>query len=156
MNRYSKNYWLFLAGVLGGLIEVIWIGLYSLTTNIQLSAIGGAITATIYPASAGLTLAPILGLVIHMVLSVILALGFGSLLWPVVERTFHYRATTLVASIATLVIVWKINFFLLLPVWSPEFVTLVPLAITLVSKILFGIVMGTVLTIYKQRYLPNN
>jgi hypothetical protein len=155
MNTHSKYYWLFLAGLLGGLAEVVWIGLYSLTVNTQISAIGGAIAATVYPPSADLYIAPVLGLVIHMVLAILLAFGFGSLLWPVIERAFHYKATALIASIATLVIVWKVNFFLLLPIWNPEFVSLLPLTVTLASKILFGLTMGTVLTIYQQKFSLN-
>ena len=151
MINNSKSYWLFMAGFLGGLAEVIWISLYSLSTNLQISNIGAAITATLYPSAIELYLAPVLGLVIHMVLSVLLAFGFGFLLWPVVERVFHNKATAMIASIATLSIVWKVNFFVLLPIWNPEFINLLPLSVALTSKILFGLTMGLVLTIYQHR-----
>ena len=51
MNTHSKYYWFLIAGLLGGLSEVVWISLYSLATNIQLSDIGSAITATIFPSN---------------------------------------------------------------------------------------------------------
>ena len=151
MTKHSKNYWLFIAGFFGGLAEVVWVGLYSLTSNVQISVIGGAVTATIYPPASDIYLAPVLGLVIHMALSVLLAFGFGSLLWPVIERKFHCKAAAMIASITTLSVVWKINFFLLLPIWNPEFISLLPLSVTLVSKILFGLAMGVVFMIYQQK-----
>jgi hypothetical protein len=35
--------------------------------------------------------------------------------------------------------VWAVNFFVVLPVINPQFVDLVPYAISLVSKVLFGV-----------------
>lgn len=151
MNIHSKYFWLLMAGLLGGLAEVVWVGFYSLSIGTQLSEIGRGIAATVYPASSGLYIAPALGLLIHMVLSVLLAFGFGALLWPLVERTFHNKAAALIASVATLAVVWKVNFFVLLPIWNPEFVSLLPLTVTLASKILFGLAMGAVLTIYQRK-----
>lgn len=154
MNTHSKYYWLLIAGLLGGLAEVVWIGFYSLSVDAQISEIGRGIAATVYPASAGFYLAPAIGLVIHMTLSILLAFGFGSLLFPLVEHTFHYRTAVMIASVTTLVAVWKVNFFLLLPIWNPEFVSLLPLEITLASKIIFGLTMGAVLTSYQQKLSP--
>lgn len=150
MTKHSQYYWLFIAGFLAGLAEVVWIGFYSLITDMQLSQVGSAITATVYSHSSEFYLSPVLGLMIHMVLSVLLAFGFGLLLWPIIERMFRFKAATMIASVATVVIVWKINFFLLLPMWSSEFIGLMPLSVTLISKILFGMTMGTVLTVYQQ------
>ncbi len=152
MKTHSKYYWLLIAGLAGGLAEVIWISLYSLTAGIQVAEIGSAITTTVYPPGTVLYLAPVLGLAIHMILSVILAFIFGSIIWPVIERLFHHSTVAIIASITTLGIVWKVNFFLILPIWNPEFITLLPLTVTLASKILFGFAMGMVLTIYRQRF----
>lgn len=154
MRTHSKYYWLLIAGLAGGLIEVIWISLYSLTVSTQVTEIGSAIATTVYPASTEFYLAPVLGLAIHMILSVILAFIFGSLIWPVIERLFHHSTVAMIASITTLAIVWKINFYLVLPIWNPEFITLLPLTVTLASKVLFGLAMGAVLTIYRQKHPP--
>ena len=151
MNKSSKFQWLLLAGVFGGLAEVIWIALYAFVTGAALSPIGSAITSTVYPAASELLLAPVLGLIIHMSLSVLLAFGFGLLIWPLMARFFHFKQAALLASIVTLAIVWKINFFLLLPVWNPEFIGLLPLSVTLTSKLLFGVAMGMVLSVYQQK-----
>ena len=151
MNNSLKFHWLVLAGILGGLTEVIWISLYSFSTGTPIAPIANAITATVYPAANVLLLAPVFGLVIHMILSVMLALGFGYFIWPLVARLFRSTQTTLIASITTLALVWKINFFVLLPTWNPEFISLLPLETTLVSKLLFGVTMGFVLTVQQQK-----
>jgi hypothetical protein len=41
--------------------------------------------------------------------------------------------------------VWAINFFVVLPLISPAFVTLVPYPVSLVSKLLFGVAAAAVL-----------
>jgi hypothetical protein len=40
--------------------------------------------------------------------------------------------------------IWAINFFVILPVVNAEFVTLMPYAVTLASKLGFGVAMGWV------------
>jgi len=151
MTKNSKYYWILAAGLIGGLAEVIWITLYSFSVNAQLSSIGTAVAATIYAPSANYALAPFLGLAIHMTLSVFLAFGFALLAWPLIEKYFQFKAAALVASVATLTAVWKINFFLVLPLWNPEFVNLMPMSVTLISKVLFGLSMGIVFTIYQKQ-----
>ena len=151
MNSLSKFQGLVLAGLIGGLAEVVWISLYAFVTGTPLAPIATAITATVYPAGSALSLAPIMGLLIHMSLSVLLALGFGVLIWPLVQRVFAVRHTALLASVITLALVWKINFFVLLPVWNPAFIELLPLSATLISKLLFGVAMGSVLTVYSPK-----
>jgi hypothetical protein len=51
-------------------------------------------------------------------------------------------------SIAALVAIWAANFFVVLPVVNPDFVTLMPYTVTLISKIGFGITMGWIFTIW--------
>jgi len=152
MRNFTNLHWFILAGLFGGLAEVIWIGLYVSVSDITLSAIGSAIAGTVFAGGSELLLAPLSGLMIHMLLSVLLALGFGYLIWPWIERVFHHRQAAMIMSIVTLVLVWKVNFFFLLPAWNPEFVGLLPLGVSLVSKSLFGITMGAVLTYRRQEF----
>jgi hypothetical protein len=49
------------------------------------------------------------------------------------------------AVVALLMTVWAINFFVVLPVVNPGFVTVVPLAISFISKTLFGIAAAIML-----------
>jgi len=54
----------------------------------------------------------------------------------------------------SLTLVWAINFFVVLPVLNPAFITLMPFGITLASKVLFGIAMGSVLLTSSPRRVP--
>lgn len=154
-NTHEKFLWFLVAGLLGGLAEVLWVSLYTFSTHAHLTDIGRGITATVYPAAAELALAPFLGLAVHMGLSILLALGFGTLLWPMIERHCNrHKTAIIVASMVALAVTWKVNFFLLLPMWNPEFVTLLPLSVTLVSKLLFGLTMGITLVLYQGKWSP--
>jgi hypothetical protein len=152
MRKHTKLNWLILAGLAGGLAEVIWIGLYSSVSDITLPAMGKAIAATVFSGGSELLLSPVSGLIVHMLLSVLLALGFGYILLPLIEKRFHHRQIPFITSVVMLIAVWKINFFLLLPVWNPGFIGLLPLGITLVSKVLFGLTMGLILSQYRQKF----
>lgn len=151
MNVKSKYSWILIAGLAGGFAEVFWIELYTLAMNANISDIGIAIAATVFPSSIAYSFAPLLGLTIHMVLSILLAFGFALLAWPLIERYFKITATALITSAATLTVVWKINFFVLLPIWNPAFVDLLPMSVTLISKVLFGLSMGLVFTMYQKK-----
>ena len=79
---------------------------------------------------AGLTLAmAILPEEFPVVLTVFLALGA----WRIGRRGVLTRR------------VWAVNFYILLPAWNPGFVALLPLSVTLISKLLFGLAMGIVI-----------
>ncbi len=45
---------------------------------------------------------------------------------------------------AGLVGVWAVNFFVVLPIVSPDFVHIVPYAVSLTSKLLFGVAAAEV------------
>jgi len=137
------------AGIVAGLVEVAWIGAWSVHAGPQAAAVAGAVSATVFPGSAGLAIAPWLGLAIHLFLSVALALGFGKLVWPLVRH--RHAGATMLASVLVLALVWKVNFFILLPAWNAGFVELLPLAVTLASKLMFGAAMGLVLAVYEGR-----
>lgn len=148
--RYSQLRWYLLAGMCGGMAEVLWIGMYSFFSGASLITIGAAISATFWPSSANLVFAPILGLVIHLGLSLLLALVLGNVL----QRMFAPRQSQIgivVVAIAMLALVWKINFYLVLPIWNPGFIGLLPLSVTFVSKLLFGVSMGLILALAPAR-----
>ncbi|HEX6268274.1 MAG TPA: hypothetical protein VFZ81_15420, partial [Burkholderiales bacterium] len=99
------------------------------------------VAATALPATAGLALAPVIGVAVHMALSIALGLALAKLLlgW-LLSR--HGRGALMAAALAALAAVWTVNFFVVLPLVNPAFVTLLPLAVTLASKLLFGMAMG--------------
>jgi hypothetical protein len=50
--------------------------------------------------------------------------------------------TRLAAAVMALILVWALNFFIILPGLNASFVTLMPYTVTLFSKILFGLAMA--------------
>jgi len=53
--------------------------------------------------------------------------------------------------VGSLAVVWAINYFVILPVVSPEFVNLLPYAVTLASKLAFGAAAAMALNVLKSR-----
>lgn len=133
-----------LAGSCGGLAEVVWVAAYANLAGISSSEIAQQVTASVIPAAARYAVAPLIGVLIHILLSVALGIGFAWLVWRHILP--QSGATALVpASVATLALVWTTNFFALLPLINPAFVTLMPLGATLASKMLFALAMAAVL-----------
>ncbi len=128
------------AGVAGGMAEVLWIAAATMVLGADGWAVARAVGATVIPVMAASGYAPWLGLAIHFLLSIALAVVF--------VRVFGRRcspATLFAGAVAALAAVWAINFFLLLPVINPAFVSLLPHPVTLASKLLFGAAMAAVL-----------
>lgn len=136
--------WLMAAGLAGGLAEMVWVGLYGSISGTEIAAVASSITATFFASSVSLAAAPYIGVMIHLLLSVLLAIGFGFIVWPLIRSRFGAYGT-LLSSVMVLALVWKVNFYVLLPVVNPEFVSLLPLSVSLVSKTLFGLLMGVTL-----------
>ncbi len=130
-----------IAGIAGGMMEVLWVSLYSLFSSVSVAEIARQVTASLFPFVTELSVAPLLGLGIHLLLSLVLALLFVSIvLKPVFTR--YGTPGIMISSVITLALVWKVNFFIILPVLNPSFISLMPLIVTFISKLLFGAVMG--------------
>ncbi len=120
-------------GLAGGLAEIVVVWLYSALTG------GDALTVARHVASAiGLHGASATaGVVVHMGLAVALGIALSAALriadWPVHDGAIF---SFMVGSLA---VVWVINYFLLLPAFSPSFVHLLPYTVTLASKLAFGL-----------------
>ena len=133
-----------LAGLAGGIAEIVWISLYSHWSGISAANIARQISATVLPYTADSYYAPMLGIAIHLVLSVILAYAF---VMTILKPINHKYGTSgiMFSSFIALAIIWKINFFFILPMINPSFTSLLPTFVTLMSKLLFGVTMGWVL-----------
>jgi hypothetical protein len=142
-----------LAGLSGGAAEVAWVGLYSNATETSGMIVAQQVTASVIPAAAVLPSAPLLGIAIHMLLSVALGLAFAATIWRLAAPRLGTAAFMTTAA-ASLALIWAINFLVVLPVLNPAFITLMPHGITLASKLLFGIAMGSVLLISSPRRVP--
>lgn len=139
-----------LAGLSGGAAEVAWVSLYSSATETSGMIVAQQVAASVTPAAAALPSAPLLGITIHMLLSVVLGLAFAATIWRLAAPRLGAAAFLATAAVS-LALVWAFNFFVVLPALNPAFVTLMPYGATLTSKILFGIAMGSVLLIASPR-----
>ena len=142
-----------LAGLSGGAAEVAWVGLYSSATGTSAMTVAEQVTTSFSPALAGLPSAPILGIAIHMLLSAVMGLAFAATIWRLCAPVLGATALMTVTAMS-LALVWAINFFVVLPVLNPAFIALMPHGVTLASKILFGIAMGSVLLRAAPRRIP--
>ena len=94
-----------LAGLAGGLIELIWIMLYSSVTPTSAIDVARQITVTVLPFTVGNGLAPALGVGIHLILSIMLATGFVAVLYGPIARRFGATGIFL-SGLTTLSAVW--------------------------------------------------
>jgi hypothetical protein len=125
-----------LAGAAGGLAEIAWVSLYAGVTGLDPAVLARGVT-TAAGVTALLPAAPVaLGVSVHMALAVmlgvVLALGWQAL-------SARRPANPYPFMLAALAGVWAVNFFVVLPVVSPAFVHIVPYAVSLTSKLLFGV-----------------
>ena len=138
--KFNVTKTIVLAGIAGGTVEIIWVLLYSFGSPLQASSVAEEVTRSFLPQMAGVT-AVLAGVLIHYFLAMLIA-GVAAIAYLRVFAGDIDETTMLATSIAALVAIWTVNFFFVLPVVNPNFVTLMPLGITLVSKILFGLAMG--------------
>jgi len=140
--RYGRtiNALLF-AGLVGGAAEILWVALYSQLSPLSAAEVSRQVALSIIPAAADVGIAPLLGIFIHLAISVLLVFAFGLSVWlPVVRR--YPPVFVIVAAAAALIVVWAVNFFIVLPHVNPAFVTLMPYPVTFFSKLLFGLAAG--------------
>ncbi len=127
------------AGAAGGLAEIAWVMLCAEATGANPATLARAVT-TAAGASALLPSVPVvLGVTVHMVLAVTLgiALAFA---WRALSSRRSDAVNPYPFTLAALVGVWAFNFFAVLPIVSPAFIHLVPYSVSLMSKVLFGLV----------------
>ena len=139
-----------LAGLAGGMAEVVSVALYCSVTPLSGTQVLRQITASFFPSWAAADFAPVLGLGLHFALAVLVAYAFGLIVWQTFARRSGTLAT-LATSLVALAAIWTFNFFVLLPVVNAEFIGLMPYAVTLASKLLFGIAMAATLNATVQR-----
>lgn len=133
-----------LAGLGGGLAEVLWVMVYCAFNPLSGSVVAREVTASLFPAFAAGNSGVWLGIVIHMTLAVALGFAFAHVIWKPLARS-HGPLATFAASALTLATVWTANFFVLLPVLHPVFITLMPYPVTFASKMLFALGLAGIL-----------
>ena len=138
-----------LAGLAGGAAEVAWVSAYGALTGTPTAAVAKGVTAAFLPGIADQPVAVGLGIGLHMLLSVALGLAVAAAFSaPLLNRIGEWKQSTLV--VLTLGLVWAFNFLVVLPVLEPGFLTLLPVGVTLASKLLFGV--GAAATFRGRRF----
>jgi hypothetical protein len=133
-----------LAGAAGGLAEVAWVSLYAAATGGDAAILAHGVT-TAGGVTALLPASPVaLGAAVHMTLAVMLGVALSGV-WAALRRGSPRLSNPYPFMLAALAGVWAINFFVVLPIVSPAFVHIVPYAVSLTSKLLFGVAAATVL-----------
>jgi len=131
-----------IAGLAGGLAEVLWVAASSIVLGVDAVQVAREIAVTVMPVAAATAA---LGLVVHFVLSLVLAAVFSFVagrVWP-----HAGLAALLGAALMTLVGVWGLNFLVVLPWLNPVFTLLLPLGVTFVSKLLFAFALWSVFAV---------
>jgi len=143
-----------LAGLAGGIAEILWVMMWSAVTPLQAATVAVEITRTVGPGMFAATpLAVETGLIIHLAISLVLGLVFAAVIGNRLRQQYG-NPGLLAGSVMVLALIWAINFLVVLPVLNPVFVTLMPYTVTLGSKLLFGLAMGAVLTIGARTRSP--
>jgi hypothetical protein len=126
-----------LAGAAGGLAEIIWVLLYASVSGGNAAILARGVT-TAAGVTAVLPSAPVtMGIAVHMTIAVLLGVALAGL-WQALAQK-HRVSSRYILVLAALTAVWAVNFFVLLPAISPDFVHLVPYSVSLMSKLLFGL-----------------
>jgi hypothetical protein len=123
-------------GLAGGLAEIAVIWLYETLTGGNPADVARGVASAVRLDGAS----AIVGVTVHMVLAVALGIGLAAVLRPVGRRA--PIGAVFPFMLCGLAIIWGINFFIVLPVVSPSFVQLLPYAVTLASKLAFGLASG--------------
>ncbi len=144
-----------LAGLAGGLAEILWIALYSNLSGSEAAIVARGVTQSLFPQITTLSSSLSLGIAIHMALAIILGIAILIFVRSFLPKTAPAMLEPLMV-IGLLALVWVINFFVILPVVNPSFVTLVPYSISLISKLLFGISSALIFTLFNQQSRSKN
>lgn len=131
-------------GLAGGAAEVVWILLFSGLTGGSAGDVAAGITATVAPGLATQSIAVPFGLGVHFGLAVGLGLAVAISIRSLAPQIAGSLQEAVVI-VVLLALVWVLNFFVVLPVLNPAFVHVVPMPISLTSKLLFGVAAAVAL-----------
>jgi len=129
------------SGLTAGLSEIIWISLYCILSNTDGFHIAHQITETIFPTYSYSSGSLVLGLTIHFTLSLLSSIAFIRTLWLPFTRHYH-KSVTLIFGILLGMIIWMLNFWVILPIINHSFVQLLPNLVTFISEIIFGLTLA--------------
>ncbi len=133
-----------IAGAAGGLAEIAWVTVYAGLTGGNPALLARGVTSAA-GVSALLPQSQVtLGIAVHMMLAMALGVTLA-LAWRVVRESRIAGFGPYPFMLAALAGIWAVNFFVILPAVSPAFVHIVPYAVSLTSKLLFGLAAAAAL-----------
>jgi hypothetical protein len=139
-----------LAGLAGGAAEILWVAGYGAVTSTPAAPVARGVTTALLPGLGSLSVAPAIGIALHMLLAVGLGIAVAAAMRaPLLRMVGGWSQSVLVVLV--LGAVWSFNFLVLLPSLDPSFLTLLPYAVTLASKLLFGVSAAAVLRVRSGR-----
>lgn len=130
-----------IAGLVGGATEILWLMFLCRFLPLDLAEVARQTALSIYIFSQTSQWLILWGIAIHISMSMAVGLLFAY----IINRSpdaLHKITLTPLLSIAFLLVIWIVNFALILPILNPTFMALMPLIATLMSKVLFGCGMG--------------
>jgi hypothetical protein len=129
-------------GLAGGAAEIAWVGFYGAATGTPVAGVARGVTAAL--GLSGVPHAAALGIALHMLLAVMLGVAVVAAFRSSLLSSINAWSQSALV-VLTLAVVWSVNFLLVLPHLDPAFLTLLPVAVTLTSKLLFGVSAAAVL-----------
>lgn len=121
-------------GLVGGAAEVAVVSAYAMASGTDAGLVGRGVASAIGMDGGS----AISGVAVHMGISLVLGIALAALMQTRLMRTLPAGAIFPVLMM-TLAGIWLVNFFVVLPVVSPAFVHMLPFAVTLASKLAFGL-----------------
>lgn len=132
------------AGLAGGAAEVAWVAIYGAITGTPVGAVARGVTTALLPGLANVPFIGAIGITLHMLLAVMLGIAVvAAFRAPLLRRVGAWPQSMLV--VLALGAVWSFNFLVVLPRLDPDFLVLLPMVVTLASKLLFGVSAAAVL-----------
>jgi hypothetical protein len=132
------------AGLAGGAAEVVWVAAYGAITGTPVDAVARGVATALLPGIATLPFIAAIGIALHMLLAIGLGIAVvAAFRAPLLRRVGAWPQSMLV--VLALGAVWSFNFLVVLPYLDPGFLALLPMVVTLASKLLFGVSAAAVL-----------
>jgi hypothetical protein len=131
-----------IAGLAGGIAEVVWVGLYCTIAGSNGFDIARQVAGTLAFVMSQTPYAPAVGLAIHFSLSILLGIA---LVRPLMAIVRSRSAALEPISLGLLGLIWAVNFLLVLPILNSAFPLLLPTWVSLASKLLFAAGLTAVL-----------
>jgi hypothetical protein len=133
------------AGLIGGLVEFGWVTLYADITGgdpheFAPSVVSATSVRALLPGRPDSLPSVVVDLLFSVALGIVLTFA-----WRAIRASRPDLTNPLVFALGALAVVWAINVFVVLPIVRPEFVHLVPHAVSLTSSLLFGMAVTAVL-----------